>query len=100
MEAERWDLVQVGHQRQTFGQPARLLAPLASREAQSAAESSSVIYLPGSSLMWGGRTAANPGNDRPVPAVGRSDRRREVCPLTRRERAIAEVAALPPPVSH
>lgn len=53
MEAERWDLVQVGHQRQTFGQPARLLAPLASREARSAAESSSVIYLPGSSLMWG-----------------------------------------------
>lgn len=48
----------------------------------------------------GGRTPGNPGNDRPVPAVGRLDRRREVCPLTRRARAIAEVAALPPPVSH
>lgn len=48
----------------------------------------------------GGRTSGNPGNDRPVPAVGRLDRRREVCPLTRRARAIAEVAALPPPVSH
>lgn len=49
---------------------------------------------------WDGRTPGNSGNDRLVPAVGRLDGRQEVCPLTRRARAIAEVAALPPPVSH
>lgn len=86
MEAERWDLVQFGHLRQTFGQPARLLAPLASRQAKSAAESSSVVYLPRPSLMCvcvcGGRLAT-PGNDLRVPVVGRLERSPEVCPLTR-----------------